>query len=254
MDSKNQENYLKKYDEKSLDKLQFKVVFNDPAYLYIFKKTEKVTAALYLITNLISDNEPIKLQIRQTSLKLLSDMLSFKRLVSTSSKSIANDLLARISETMSLLKVASISGLVSSMNYTLVQKELSLLLANLDALNLENFGSSGLSLPPDFFNVPEPIADALSKGHYRTPVSLKDNLPNQPTNTVPSAQKDSLKDNRRETIIKLLKAGKPLGIKELSSGIKGCSEKTIQRELLDLVEKGVLKKTGERRWSMYSIV
>jgi hypothetical protein len=36
--------------------------------------------------------------------------------------------------------------------------------------------------------------------------------------------------------------------------IKDCSEKTIQRELIVLVSEKVVKKEGERRWSVYSIV
>jgi len=44
-----------------------------------------------------------------------------------------------------------------------------------------------------------------------------------------------------------------LSVKDFTRVIKDCSEKTIQRELLDLVEKGIVKKEGERRWSRYSL-
>ena len=258
MDSKSQENYLKKYDEKNLDKIQSRLVFNDPGYLYIFKKTEKVTAALYLITNLVSDSEPIKWQIRQKSLKILSDILSLKRLSVTQAKGVINDLLAHVSEIISLIKIASISNHISAMNHGVMYKELVLLLNNLDSLNSESFSGGNLMLPQDFFNVPEPIfqqtvqpsVSVFSKGQYKTNVAVKDNSSQQ----VEMPNKDTIKDNRRETIIRLLKLGKPLGIKDFSVEIKGCSEKTIQRELIDMVEKGVLKKTGERRWSVYSLV
>src|ERR1035437_5021644 len=107
MDSKHQENYLKKYDEKSLDKLQSRAVFNDPAYLFIFKKTEKIIAAIYLITNLISDTEPIKLQIRKISIGLMSDILSLKRTTIQQSKQTVVALMTNITEIISLLKIAS---------------------------------------------------------------------------------------------------------------------------------------------------
>ena len=42
-------------------------------------------------------------------------------------------------------------------------------------------------------------------------------------------------------------------IKEVSNIVPDVSEKTIQRELLNLVSEGVLKKTGEKRWSKYSL-
>jgi predicted HTH transcriptional regulator len=59
---------------------------------------------------------------------------------------------------------------------------------------------------------------------------------------------------RQEVIISTLKNQSNLTIKDFSKVIKDCSEKTIQRELIDLVNRGVVKKDGERRWSRYSLV
>jgi predicted HTH transcriptional regulator len=58
---------------------------------------------------------------------------------------------------------------------------------------------------------------------------------------------------RQQSIIKELRNKGQLTVKDLAEKIRGCSEKTIQRELLSLVGSGVLKKEGERRWSRYSI-
>ena len=59
--------------------------------------------------------------------------------------------------------------------------------------------------------------------------------------------------NRQDIIIDLLKKNSNLTIKDFVKVIKNCSEKTIQRELISLVKKGVIKKQGERRWSTYSL-
>ena len=65
---------------------------------------------------------------------------------------------------------------------------------------------------------------------------------------------NSVKRNeRQEIILATLKTQSNLSIKDFSKVIKDCSEKTIQRELIDLVNKGVVKKAGERRWSRYSL-
>ncbi|GMQ95414.1 MAG: hypothetical protein BMS9Abin13_527 [Patescibacteria group bacterium] len=68
------------------------------------------------------------------------------------------------------------------------------------------------------------------------------------------APKD-IKSNRRDMILKLFKKSKSkdLTIKDISGSISGCSEKTIQRELLALVAARILGKKGERRWSTYSL-
>ncbi len=65
----------------------------------------------------------------------------------------------------------------------------------------------------------------------------------------------AVKTDRKDTIIKLLKSkkDKEFTIKDISHEVSDCSEKTIQRELVSLVLKGVLKKRGERRWSRYSL-
>ncbi len=61
------------------------------------------------------------------------------------------------------------------------------------------------------------------------------------------------KNDRQELIISTIGQKGELSIKDLEGVIKGCSEKTIQRELLSLVEQGVLVKSGERRWSRYAL-
>jgi len=58
---------------------------------------------------------------------------------------------------------------------------------------------------------------------------------------------------RQNIILKEIKDKGQLTIRDLIGKIEGCSEKTIQRELLALVDRGVLQKEGERRWSRYSL-
>ena len=41
---------------------------------------------------------------------------------------------------------------------------------------------------------------------------------------------------------------------DIAQTIRDCSEKTIQRELIALIQGGIVKKTGERRWSKYSLI
>ncbi len=62
-----------------------------------------------------------------------------------------------------------------------------------------------------------------------------------------------VKNDRQELIISTIGQKGELSIKDLEGVIKGCSEKTIQRELLSLVEQGILVKSGERRWSRYAL-
>lgn len=60
-------------------------------------------------------------------------------------------------------------------------------------------------------------------------------------------------NNRRNTILELLQDKSFVTVKDVIDAIEGCSSKTLQRELLSLVNEGILIKKGERRWSTYSL-
>jgi predicted HTH transcriptional regulator len=57
---------------------------------------------------------------------------------------------------------------------------------------------------------------------------------------------------RRQEILKAL-TGQPISIKEISQKVLGCSEKTIQRELNNLLDEKIIRREGEKRWSKYCL-
>jgi hypothetical protein len=59
------------------------------------------------------------------------------------------------------------------------------------------------------------------------------------------------KQSRREQILALFVKGVDVSIKDIAARIKGCSEKTIQRELNALLYDNVIERIGEKRWSRY---
>jgi DNA-binding HxlR family transcriptional regulator len=44
-----------------------------------------------------------------------------------------------------------------------------------------------------------------------------------------------------------------VSVSDVMKILPGVSDKTIQRELVAMVEAGVLEKKGEKRWSVYSL-
>lgn len=56
---------------------------------------------------------------------------------------------------------------------------------------------------------------------------------------------------RSQIILNFVLQSKGVSIKDISSVVKDCSEKTIQRELTELIKQGRIQKVGERRWSLY---
>lgn len=60
--------------------------------------------------------------------------------------------------------------------------------------------------------------------------------------------------DRAERIKTVLEAKPQATVKDVAEIITDVSEKTIQRELNSLIEKGQVKREGERRWSRYSVI
>ena len=212
---------------------------NNDAFL-ISKKTEKLASAVYLITNLFSDNEPMKWTLRKKVSELLSFINNYKNIRQSELSNFAINSKSKVSEIVSLLEVSHLGGLVSNMNFSILREEFFNLI-NLFKSDTNKTDVSNGVIPESFFDRTT-LADNM---HYSAPI-LKDTLSSRDTNVFKS-------NNRQNIILGLLKKKKELTIKDISSIIKDVSEKTIQRELMSLISMGVLVKTGERRWSKYSL-
>ncbi len=62
------------------------------------------------------------------------------------------------------------------------------------------------------------------------------------------------KNKRQNDILSFINEKKAVAIKDISALFSDVSEKTIQRELGVLVEKGKITKRGSKRWSVYMAI
>ena len=242
--------------------------------LYVFKKTEKITAALYLVSGLLKDEEPLKWELRDRSMDLLTSSFTASSTLPGDKNIVIQSLFTAALETISLLNVAKISNLVSSMNHALLVREIDNILALLRDRLIANAESAGYVLSDSFFKTPDLFTSDFKsefKSDNRSNTSSSSGSSNagssQNNRNVSDGyktlkDKDSSKGHadvlvkksqRQDIIVNTLKTKSNLTIKDFSRIIKGCSEKTIQRELIALVDQGVIKKEGERRWSRYSL-
>lgn len=102
-------------------------------------------------------------------------------------------------------------------------------------------------LSRDDFRVPEFDGSAYLPHPTYEPVSDIRDI-KKPTDTKGQAKGQS---DRSAVILELVRKKKSLSIKDIAAVITDCSEKTIQRELALLIEQGLVRKVGERRWSVY---
>jgi len=252
----------------------------DKNFLSITKKTERLVSALYLLTDMFPDQEPLKWSLRKYSLNIIPPMLALKSNFKTE-KVILNAPNPHLLKLHSFLETAYMSGLVSNMNFSLLQNEIfKLIRMENEYLTVDNKKDN--SLDENYFrddykgHVRGEIK--LEDGPYEGSVSFKNiqdshkklskrqddvgdsieknvirDSVNKPIYLENSTEKKKKKNERQVKIIDLIKNKVLVSIKDISDNIKGCGEKTIQRELMAMVKSGVLKKEGERRWSKYSL-
>ncbi len=238
------------------------VIFKDkPNLVYLYKKTEKLVTAIYLLSTLISDKEPIKWQMRETGLELLSQGLSLNQDGVLNLQKCAS-LVVKI---LSFLEISYIAGIISEMNHNIFKNEINIIIQTIESEEKEGRVES-LIIPEHFFQVKNDYQGntLMSKGQDvlsdtqtspTIPLSHKSEKNKEPSLASNSNRHSNGPSSvgRQDIIINLLKKNTELGIKDFVSSIKGCSEKTIQRELVSLVAKGQIKKEGEKRWSRYSL-
>lgn len=271
----------------------------------IAKKSERLVTALYIVTDLIDGSEPIKNGLRKNSVTLLSSMNALMQYDIKDRSIEFAKALKSVMEIISLLHVASATGLVSEMNGSLLTDGFRMLQAVLekkqpiltkemisvdkedtlydrtqaysgivstsyDALTLSELnrgtskpsqyvGKSGLGGGEDkrHFSENKQPETVLDKGHVSNLSPKVDSVHNVLlqhagiNKHVISSSFQNRKQTRREQIVSLFVKGVDVSIKDISARIKGCSEKTIQRELNVLVLDNVIERIGEKRWSRY---
>lgn len=231
------------------------------SFIFAYKKTEKLASAVYMITNLFSENEPMKWVLRKKVSDLVSHTLSYKDVSEASLFDFTYNLRTRVLEIVSLLEVSYRGGLISNMNYSVLKQEFSNLIEVINSPHSEIKEPMHDSLSRTFFDIPE------SDGSIKDTVSRVTSLTGQvsmSSEKSSSIVKDKIshylrrgyegRSSRQNTILSLIKKKGELTIKDISEVIKDCSEKTIQRELISFISKGIVKRIGERRWSKYSLV
>lgn len=245
-------------------------------FFFAYKKAEKVTTALYLITNLMPFEEPLRWQMRHAALSLIGGMLPLKD--TGRGTHIETTVIPIVSELLSLIEVGRAAELISAMNTELVSRELS----ELGRAVREQYGGAvGGLLAPDFFSVLEGdhhtalLVDTTEREHgaERGSDGLKDiQSPSQGQFSIKDTQgssqghregrkelgesSSSPKESARERktkIVALLRKKTMLSVRDIGRAVGGYSEKTIQRDLNTLVAEGRVKQEGKRRWTRYSL-
>ena len=239
-------------DDFVLEKSIFSNIFEkDIRRVYIYKKAERLAKAIHLITPAFTDSVSLRNRIDAVAIGLV-DAACLPP--GAARAALSRELLAL----SSVLSIARTGGLLSPMNAELIAREAHLLLQEVaayeeprlfldEAPTLADLARrAGREVSPQSSRAPKPPRAAHQLVHKK-PVSS-----DLPVKDIKDTNKGH---GRKDVILEVMRQrGGSASIKDVSTLIRDVSEKTIQRELQALIEAGVLRKEGERRWSTYYIV
>jgi len=239
------------------------ITIKDSLLSVSYTKTNKLITALYMVTDIIDKDEPLRNKLRTLGTGIVSDI-----------NSTPANACSKASEIISFLDIASAVNIISEMNCNILKKEfLELNQSIKEAVNKTKTINRQINLS-EFFgpsvsngHLSSSGGRENSKGHTNIGVQKGSTLMKALSGVKVSDRKlshvnvesfDILKKQRRGEIINLIqKRGGSATITDIKNGASGlltsCSEKTLQRELISMVKEDVLNKMGEKRWSRYFI-
>jgi hypothetical protein len=321
-------------------------------HAFVLRKAQKLTTAIYIVTDILSDMEPMKWSARESSVEILREVSLSVTSARVDRTGVRRTVLEKIEAIMALLDVTASAHILSEMNVAMINTEYQILKDNIVAGHTHAENKNRSLLSEHFFMTPliteptegksqlserrmvvpmAPTTSGAGASSHSTSTFLRSTQPveknlasaipvapsathqsrttavevaegneendtqeKQATETeielpqkekihtevvthveVPTAdivrheqthrlvltdkdviaraKPDVNRDDRRTIIFALLKQKPAITVIDIAKSISGVSEKTIQRELLAMVNSNILIKKGERRWSTYSL-
>jgi len=200
---------------------------------YCYLKSEKIASALaYIFRNSDSLDSVVLNDLLQKAGRLPGIILRY------GNKSLPQAMVvAEVFDLIALIRFVTAQALITEQNGLIICREYEGVIRRL----MEEGVVSFLSL--EDFAVPEIVLPEVEIS------SMSDNKGQNKRQTLRTSPKGQ--NIRAQTILKIVNENKKVSIKDISKIVRDCSEKTIQRELTGLMQQGLVRKEGERRWSVY---
>lgn len=215
-----------------------------------YRRAERIAAAIYLVTNHIPDSEPARALARRSAADLLSAILALRDDMRNPESRAVAAAEGEVRRIISLVRMLAISGKISLQNADALVAALDELGVAL-ALSKRTFLSERIRLNKDDLAVePSHVLDDTVSDTLRTQ-KVQAKKDKKATDEHPDrAVRISV---RVGEILGILSAHGALSVRDIAMNMPAYSEKTIQRDLKQLMALGRVKKEGAKRWSVYSL-
>ena len=211
----------------------------------------ELTLALYRVTDAFPAEEILKKQLREKANLFLAGVIECR--YADQGAKVFYEALARVKTINGYLKIARVGGMARIINILVLEREYGLvgdaLEKKLSALddgelvepkdNQTKVAASAVPGVPKPVKINNKIARKSSKEGGETPMSRPVSI-EEPS-------------GRQRAIIEHLKEKNIAKISDFFDIFQNVSSKTIQRDLQDLVQRNILRREGDRRWTIYTL-
>jgi hypothetical protein len=160
--------------------------------------------------------------------------------------------LADIFSLLSAVRLSNTQNVIHKENALLIADEYEALAERMTGgARLSPFVTSEDFLLPQLAPEEPQTHPQLLDGRSRTDLYIKDNKGQVKETSLKTKGHHVQESKRAPLILGFVRKHTGSSIKDISRAVKGCSEKTIQRDLAMLIAQGLIEKRGERRWSIY---
>jgi hypothetical protein len=275
---------IQKTEDLDRENLSDKDSNHDEFFSQIMDKAEQLTAALYRVTDLYLDKEPMKWSLRDNAIVFYNNLVSVINNAGINGDNLQNNnknpflldiSITTIGRVIDMLNIASLGSFVSNANFEILKTEYKTLRTLIEG-NRDNFVVEQKLLMEASFPVSLDSIGHFANGHNPNGQDKghsnghnKDTISSQPkknsskrTTEMSDKNKGKITNNshavsekntssRRQKILEFVRKNGKCAVTDIALVFTNISSKTIQRDLFDLVKSGDLMAEGEKRWRAY---
>ena len=231
-----------------------------------------LTVALYRVTDYFPKAEILRSHLRAKADEIFERLIEYGDMPEPDKE--IRSLVHKIRTIKGYLAIASTLNYVRSLNFTILEKEYGLIEQILESErikrmrrpihdDIQRLMHESVSRPfieqSDGYSTMEehahegkknPVSARVEKSIAVHPVDKETEEPDMPF----YERKEGGINERQKVIIDRLKQTGFAKISDFFDSFDGVSSKTIQRDLQNLLDRQMLKKEGEKRWTVYSLM
>lgn len=229
----------------------------------IYKKVERIVVATTYVASQIKDNSVLKNEVQSVTSQMLRDAIVLKDGFRATGTDKISDLLASLRMLMTYTDVLRASGYISDSNMELLKAACARLvslmrsgeqssLSEVHVLSEDLLGKGHEYVREEITQDTPALRAPKTAPRHTNPTQHEHALPSVAVNKHKAVHTQKGNNERRTALLAVIESRGAVTIRDLASVVPGISEKTIQRELQAMIQDGILKKEGDRRWTTYS--